>query len=327
MARVTAAIIGAIAAAMCATVTVDARAQTSPSKPITIIVPYSPGNGLDLLAREFAAVLQEQIGAVFIVENRAGAAGVIGTTSAARAPADGHTLLFTAHPPFAIAPLALAKPPYDPLSSFLPIARVGSVPLVLITAAGSPFKTLDEMKAYVRAHPERATYASAGVGSPGHLYGEQLNDATGLKLQHVPYKETGQALTDVLSGHVLVSLVSVTAAASHIGNGSLRALAIGARERLADFPDVPPLAEALAKDGLQASVWYGFFAPAGMAAQQRDKLYAEIARAGASPRLLAFMERSKILPGLLDPSAFAESLTHDVEAARSLVESAGLKER
>ena len=327
MMHVTGAMICAIAATTWAIPTGEANAQNYPSKPITIVVPYSPGNGLDLLAREFAAVLQEQIGATIIVENRAGAAGVIGTTSASRAAADGHTLLFTAHPPFAIAPLALAKPPYDPLSSFLPIARVGSVPLVLITSAASPFKTVEEMKEYIRTHPEKATYASAGVGSPGHLYGEQLNRATGLKLQHVPDKETGQALTDVLSGHVLVSLVSVPAAAAHIASGSLRALAIGTRERLAEFPDVPTLAEALARPDLQASVWYGFFAPAGMAAQQRDRLYAEIARAGASPRMVAFMERSKIVPGLQDPSAFAASLARDVEAARNLVESAGLKEQ
>ncbi len=325
--RMTGLMVWAAAAAAGASPTAEVAAQSYPSKPITIVVPYSPGNGLDLLGREFAAVLQEQMGATTIVENRAGAAGVIGTTSTSRAPADGYTLLFTAHPPFAIAPLALPKPPYDPVGSFVPIARVGSVPLVLITAAGSPFKTVDEMKAYARAHPEKATYASAGVGSPGHLYGEQLNSATGLKLQHVPYKETGQALTDVLAGHVLVSLVSVPAAAAHIGNGSLRALAIGTRERHAEFPDVATLAEALARKDLQASVWYGFFAPAGMAAAQRDRLYAEIARAAASPRVLAFMARSRIVPGLLDPTTFAESLARDVEAARNLVESAGLKEQ
>lgn len=302
-------------------------AQDNASKPIVIVVPYSPGNGMDLLAREFAAVLQQQTGAPIVVENRAGAAGVIGTTSAARAPADGRTLLFTAHPPFAIAPLALAKPPYDPLTSLVPIARVGSVPMVLVTSAGSPFRTFEEMRTYMRANPERATYASSGVGSPGHLFGEQLSHAIGLKLQHVPYKETGQALTDVLSGHVLVSLVSVPAAAAHIENGSLRALAIGTAERHAEFPQVPTLAEVLGDKDMQASVWYGFFAPAGMATAQRDKLYAEVARAEASPRLLAFMARSKIVPGLQDPRTFSESLARDVEAAKSLVQSGGLKEQ
>ena len=312
------------AAAACAG---PALAQGGPPRRTTIVVPYSPGNGLDLLARQYAEELQAQLGRPFVVENRAGAAGVVGTAYAARAPADGTTLLFTAHPPFAIAPLTFDVPPYDPLSGFVPVTRVGSVPLVLVTAAGSPFRDVPGMVAALRAHPDAGTYASAGRGAPGHLYGEALNEATGLALRHVPYRETGQALTDVLSGNVLVSFVSVTAAIQMLRDGGLRALAVGSRDRLDALPDVPTLAEATGRPGFGAGVWYGFFAPAGTSPAAAAALHAEIERASRAPRLAGFMERAMMIRDLRDPAAFARALAEDVEAARRLGARTELRER
>ncbi|WP_218510362.1 tripartite tricarboxylate transporter substrate binding protein [Variovorax sp. dw_308] len=303
------------------------HAQAYPSDKIAIVVPYSAGNGLDLLAREFAQQLGQPLGVPVFVENREGAAGAIGTAYMARAPADGYSLLFTANPPFVTSPQAMPKPPYNALTSFVPIARVGAVPLVLITSGKSPFTNFQQMKDYVRKHPEQANYASAGVGSPGEVYGELLNQATGLKLEEVRYKATGQALTDVMSGNVLVSLVSVTAASQQIKAGSLRALAVGSRERLPEMPEVPTLAESIGQKDFQAGVWYGFFAPAGLPKDRLDKLQGEISKVAMSQRMAAFMSRSGMVPELLDSKAFAAGLVRDVETAKKLVASGNLKER
>ena len=302
-------------------------AQSYPSQTISLVVPYSPGNGLDLLAREFADILHGALATPVVVENRAGAAGVIGTAGVARARADGHTLLFTAHPPFATAPFVVDQKPYDPLTGFLPIARVGTVPMVLVTASSQPFKTFADMAKHIRANPDKATYASSGNGSPGHLYAEQMNQATGLKMEQVPYKETGQGLIDVMAGRVLVGLASVPAATPLILSGDLRALAIGSGARLADFPDVPTMAEAIGNKDFRAGDWYAFFAPAGMTPDRLERLYPEIIKAANSERMIKFMARSNIVLDLQDPATFAKSLAADVKAAEALVGSAGLKNR
>ncbi|QHE88136.1 Bug family tripartite tricarboxylate transporter substrate binding protein [Hydrogenophaga sp. BPS33] len=300
----------------------SALAQKFPSDRVTLIVPYSPGNGLDLLARELAGELQTQEGVPFVVENREGAAGVIGTQHAARAKADGYTLLFTANPPFATSPFSLDKPPYDPLSSFVPVARVGSVPLVLVTAPQWPIQNLEQLKDYVAKNPDKANYASSGVGSPGQLYGEKLNQAMGIRLQDVRYRATGQALLDVVAGSVLVSIVSVTAAEQHVKAGKLRMLAVGSRKRLSSFPDVPTLAEATGQRDFEAGVWYGFFAPAGTSKERVTALFASASKAASSPRVQSFMDRVGMVPELLDPDAFSKQLQADVSSSKRLVEEA-----
>jgi tripartite-type tricarboxylate transporter receptor subunit TctC len=304
-----------------------AASQLISAERVTVVVPYSPGNGLDLLGREFADILQDQLRVPVMVDNRAGAAGLIGTQYAMRAQPDGQTLLFTANPPFVTSPYSLENLPYDPVKSFVPVARVGSVPLVLVTASKWPIRNLDQLKDFVRKNPKAGNYASAGVGSPGQIYGELLNQAAGLQLQEVRYKATGQALTDVIAGNVLVSLVSITAAAPHIKDGALTALAIGSRERLADFKGVPTLAEMLGQKDFQAGVWYGFFAPAGTPTSKVDALVAEIAKAAESKRLHAFMARQYMVPELLKTAEFAQALGRDVATSRKLVEDAKLKAR
>ena len=303
------------------------QAQLPTVDRVTLVVPYSTGNGLDLLGREFADILQGQMKTAVVVENRDGAAGVIGTQYAMRAAADGNTLLFTANPPFVTSPYALDKPPYDPQTSFIPVARVGSVPLVLVTAGKWGIRSVAQLKEHVRKDPSSASYASAGVGSPGQIYGELLNKATGLQLQEIRYKATGQALTDVIAGNVLVSLVSLPAAAQHIKSGALAALGVGSTRRIAEFRDTPTLAESLGQKDFQAGVWYAFFAPVGTPPARVDALYQEIARAAESRRMAAFMERQYMVPELLAPRAFADSLRADVEVSRKLLEEARLKVR
>jgi tripartite-type tricarboxylate transporter receptor subunit TctC len=302
-----------------------ASAQTAP-EPMQLIVPYGPGNGLDLLAREFAEVLRTQLGTTVVVENREGAGGVVGTSYAARAPANGRAMLVTAHPPFASAPLVQKTAAYDPLKSFLPVARVGSVPLVAVTSSRSPLKSFADIAPYLKANPDKGSYASSGIGSPGQIYTELIKKATGLPLQEVPYKSTSQALTDVIGGQVMLSLVSYPAASQHIKNGALRLLAVGSPIRLKDYPDVPTMAEAIGQPGFEAGVWYGFLLPAAASAETVRRLHAEIAKALVAPSVVAMMERSSISPHLQSPSEFAASLRTDVEVARKLLGSTNLIE-
>ncbi|WP_170235260.1 Bug family tripartite tricarboxylate transporter substrate binding protein [Verticiella sediminum] len=291
-----------------------------PEKPVDVVIPYSTGNGLDLLGREFSHRLEAELKVPLVVINREGAAGVIGTGSAARASPDGYTLLFHANPPFVTAALVPERAPYDPRSSFVPVAQVGSVPLVLVTSGKSPFNDFAGMRSYVQAHPEKANYASAGVGSPGHIYGELLNRAMDADIQEVRYKATGQALIDVVSGEVLLSLVSVSAVLPYLESGSLRALAVGSSDRLPRFPEVPTLAEVLHQPGFEAGVWYGFFAPAGTPATHVQKLYEAIARAAQTSELRGFMARLGMVPHVRDSAALAAIVDEDVKVAARLLQ-------
>ncbi|VTU30678.1 Bug family tripartite tricarboxylate transporter substrate binding protein [Variovorax sp. PBL-E5] len=313
-----------IAAAAAAFALCAGAQDAYPTKRIQLVVPFASGNGIDQLAREYAEVLRTELKQPVVVENREGAGGIIGGTVVMRAAPDGYTAMVAAHPPFAIATLLQKTPAFDASSSFEPVARVGAVPLVAVTASSMPFKTWQEMAAYFRAHPDKANYAASGVGSPGQLFTQLIKAKTGLPLQEISYKSTAQALTDVLAGQVQVSLVSVPAAAEHIRTGALRLLAVGSSKRLAAYPDTPTIAELIGQPGFEASVWYGFLMPAGTPAARVNKFYDEIAKASATPRIVEFMARASIVPGLQNPQQFAKSIHDDVETARKMIQVAKL---
>ena len=302
-----------------------AQAQAYPSRTIQLVVPFAVASGIDQLGREYAELLRQQMSATIVVENREGAGGLIGGTFVARAQPDGHTIMIGAHPPFAIAPLLQKDAGYDPLTSFAPVARIGAVPMVLVTAASTPFKTYAEMAAYVKANPDKANYAASGVGSPGQLFTQLIKLHTGLPLTEVSYKSTGQALTDAIAGHVQMSLVSYPAGAAHIKAGTLKLLAVGSTERMKDFPNVPTLAEAIGQPGFEASVWYGIMAPAGTPPDRIEKLYNEVAKASATPKMVEFMNKASITPQLQGPAAFAQSIRNDTAIAKKIIEVAGIK--
>ena len=298
---------------------------TFPSRPIQLVVPFAVASGIDQLGREYAELLRQQMNTPIVVENREGAGGLIGGTFVARAQADGHTIMIAAHPPYAIAPLLQKDAGYDPLSSFAPVARIGAVPLVLVTSASTPFKTYAEMAAYVKANPDKSNYAASGVGSPGQLFTQLIKMHTGLPLTEVSYKSTGQALTDAIAGHVQLSLISYPAGAAHIKAGTLKLLAVGSTERMKEFPNVPTLAESIGQPGFEASVWYGILAPAGTPPDRIEKLYAEITKASASPKMIEFMNKASITPQLQGPAQFAASIKADTATAKKIIEAAGIK--
>lgn len=295
-------------------------AGTFPSQKMQLIVPYSPGSGVDLLARTYAQALEKQFGVPIVVENREGATGTIGSLAAARAPADGYTFMVNANPPFAVAPLSLKTPTYDVRTNFTPIARIGSVPLVLITGWDSPVKTFEQLKVQAAAHPEAAMYASTGNGSPGQIYMETIKGTTGMKLVEVPYKSSTQALADVIGGHILASVVSLPAADQLIQAGRLRVLAVGAKARLKRFPEAPTFGEVLGQPGFDASVWYGFLAPAQVAPEKIKALYLALSKAFQTDEARERMSTLGLIPELLAPAAFAEALQGDVENAHRMME-------
>lgn len=295
-----------------------------PSKRINLVVPFATGNGIDQLGREYAEALRLQINQTVVVENREGAGGIIGGTWASRAPADGYTVMVAAHPPFAIATLLQKEPAFDATTSFTPVAKVGSVPLVLVTAAAMPFKTWKEMEFYFKANPDKANYAASGVGSPGQLFTQLIKLHTGLPLQEISYKSTAQAMTDVIAGQVQVSLVSLPAAAQHIKAGKLKLLAVGSTKRLETYPDTPTLAEVINQPGFEATVWYGFLMPAGTPVDRVNKFYGEIAKASVSPRIVDFMERAGFTLNMQNPQQFAASIRSDVLMAKKMIEVAKL---
>lgn len=296
-----------------------AQAENYPSKNIQLMVPYTPGTGPDVVARTFANALQAQMGVSIIVENREGATGVIGSAATARSKADGYSLMVNAYIPFLTAPYVQKVTTYDPVKSFSPIAMIGSVPLVMITSAQSPVASLQQLKEYANANPSVANHATTGNGSPGQLYMEQIQKDVGMKLTEIPYKSSGQALTEVASGQVLVSIVSLPPAEALIQSGKLRLLAVGSKQRMKKYPDVPTLAEALGKPGFEATNWYGFLAPANTPPDRVTKLYDEIAKAYKSKPVIEVMERQNIILDLQSPSQFAAKIRNDAERTKRML--------
>jgi tripartite-type tricarboxylate transporter receptor subunit TctC len=271
-----------LAAALLLSLASAALAETYPSRPVRLIVPFPPGGSNDVVARLLAGELSEHLGQQVFVDNRSGAGGVIGTEAAANAAPDGYTLLIVsiAH---AVNP-ALYKLNYDPVRSFAPVTILASGPNVLAVNPHLPVTSLQELIALAKAKPGAVEYASAGIGSFQHLGGELFKLQAGVDMLHVPYKGGGPALTDVVSGHVNVIFSSLIQTLPLVQAGELRALATGAARRSPVLPDVPTIAEAGAP-GYVAENWWGILVPAGTSATIVDKLREDIQGSLKSERL------------------------------------------
>jgi len=249
-------------AAMAALVPTPGAAQVAyPVRPVRIVVPFAPGGGADLIARMLTPHLQQRLGQSFFVDNRAGAAGRIGAAAVAKADPDGHTLLMTTESSIVIAPHMSVAMSYDPLKDFAPVSLLTRNPVVLVVNPSVPAATLADYIALARARPGQLFYASSGAGGPNHLAGEIFKQMTGLDIVHVPFPGTGAAIPAVISNQVGAMWGFVAGLLPHIRGGSLRALAIGSRERSPALPEVPTVAEA-GVPGYEASSWIGLLAPA-----------------------------------------------------------------
>jgi tripartite-type tricarboxylate transporter receptor subunit TctC len=233
-----------------------------PDHPIRLIVPFSVGGSADMYSRTIAQKLGAAFNQSVVVDNRAGAGGVIGTSVAAASPSDGYTLMIGNIGTIGINPALYRKLPYDPANSFIPVTEIASAPFVMVVVPQFPAKTVQEFIALAKSKPGVLNYASTGNGSPGHLTGSLLESLAGVKLSHVPYKNIGAILTDLISGRVQVYFIGIAPAKTQITGGQLRALATTGAHRSALMPDVPTVAES-GVPGFEVSGWYGVFLPKG----------------------------------------------------------------
>ena len=273
----TAVLIGLAAAA-------GANAQTWPSKPVTLVVPFPPGGSTDVIARTLAPKLQEKLGGSFIVENKAGATGTIGATAVKRAAPDGYTLFVSSLGPFVIVPHLIKNLPYDPLKDFDYISVVVQAPNVLAVRSDSPHKTLADVIAYHKANPGKMTFASAGSGTSDHLTAELFWQQTGTSGLHVPYKGGAPAMSDLLGGQVDATFMNVNTGMPQIRAGKLRALAITSNKRSPLLPSVPTMEEAGVKNFTVYS-WQAVAAPRGLPADIKVKLHTALVAALNDPQV------------------------------------------
>jgi tripartite-type tricarboxylate transporter receptor subunit TctC len=288
-----------------------AAAQTYPAKPIHIIVPFAPGGITDVIARALGQRLSEAWKQQVVVENRPTGAGIVGVDAVAKAAPDGHTLLVAADANFVTAPYTYSKLPYDPFTDFAPITGLGISPQALIVHPSVPVRTFGELIEYGKRKPGELNYGTFGIGTSGHLNIVLLESLTGAKFTPVHYRGATPALTDTIAGHIQMMIVSIGLVAQPWQAGQLRVLGFGSTARIAQYPDVPTLAES-GLPGYEAGSWYGLFAPAGTPRAIVDKLNAETQRIFTDPQ---FRERV-LAPSFIDsivssPEAFAARIRAD----------------
>jgi tripartite-type tricarboxylate transporter receptor subunit TctC len=285
-----------------------ASAQQYPSQPIRIIVSLAPGGVADIVARAFAAKLGEQ-GKTVVVENRTGGGGAIGADAVAKSAPDGYTLYMGFHATQSILPHLMAKLPYDAAKDFAPIIYVATSPNILIVHPSVPVKTPKELVDYIRANPGKLSYGSPGLGSSGHLAGEQFKQLHNLNIAHVHYRGAAPALQDVVAGHVQVMFDIVALTKEQLAAGRVRALAITSAKREPAVPEVPTMAEA-GMPGVEGGPWFGLFAPAGTPRAAIEWINAEARKAFSSPDIKGRLEGM----GLTLPLGSPEDFGRHVEA-------------
>lgn len=276
------------------------HAQEWPAKTVTIIVPFTAGGTADLFARLLAANMQQKLGASFIVENRSGAGGNIGAAAVAKSPNDGYTLLLGTVSTHAINQFMYSNMQFDPAKDFQPISLIARLPNVLVVNPKIPAKTPAELVTYLKANPNKITYASSGVGTSIHLAAELFKIKTGTTMTHVPYRSSGEVMQNVTAGHVDLAFDNMTLAWPQAQSGNVRALAVTSLERSPTAPNIPTMDETF--KGFEATSWHGLFAPAGTPKPVVDKLAAEV------KRILEVPENKQ---KLMDIGAVASPMTPD----------------
>ena len=275
--------IGAIALAA-ATLSLGAAAQAYPTKPITIVVPFSAGGTTDILARLVGQYLTTELGQPVVVDNKAGAGGNIGGALAAKAPADGYTLFMGTVGTHAINAALYKKMPFDHVKDFAPLSRVANVPNLLVAHPSQPFKTVPEMIAYAKANPGKINFGSPGNGASPHLSGELFKSMAKVDLTHIPYKGSAPAVSDLLGNQIAIMFDNMPSVIPHVRSGKLRAIAISTAKRSPELPDVPTIAEA-GVPGYEAVSWFGLFAPAATPKPVLDKLSTALSKVLANPEV------------------------------------------
>ena len=300
------------------------NAQTYPSKPIRLIVPYPPGGGTDFVARIVALKLPDVIGQNVVVDNRPGASGLIGTELAARAPADGYTLLLVdSSLPINVTYYKNAK--YDAIKDFDPITDVADTPYTLVVAPNGPYQSVRDLVNAAKAQPGKINFGSGGNGSGGHLTGEFFQMRAGVKLTHVPYKGLGFALTDVIAGQIQTTFTSAPPAMALIKSGRIKSLAVATEKRIASLPDVPTFGEQGVKD-LVVVNWYGIASIGGTPRPVLDKLHAALIKVIEMPDVKERFAQGALDAAPMSQAAFRKLVADELARWSAVVKTAGIKQ-
>ena len=298
-------------------------ADVYPSKPITLVIPFSPGGSTDILGRLLAQKLGESMNVSVVVDNKPGANGTIGVDRVAKAAPDGYTIVLGDVGGMSIAPGLYPKLPYDPLKDLAPISLVGRSPLVLTVGHNSPFKSMAELTAAAKAAPGKFNYPSSGTGGPNHLGGELYAQQAGVKVTHVPYKGSAPSVVSLVAGETDFGFLTAVTINAQLKAGNVRALAVAHNERLPSMPDVPTADEAGLK-GFTADAWFMAAAPAGTPQAIIDKLQAEIAKALPTADVKEKLDASGVLPYAWAPAATTAFLAEEVTKWRQVIKSANI---
>jgi tripartite-type tricarboxylate transporter receptor subunit TctC len=300
-----------------------AAAQGLSNRPITIVVPFTPGTGPDVMARAVGEGLQRHWNQPVVIDNKPGATGNIGAQTVARAAPDGHTLLMTSNP-FTTNVSLFSHLPYDPLKSFAPIIDVGAGALALCVHPSLPVISAKEFIAYVKQHPGELNYGSPGVGGPHHLAMELFKRAAGIDIRHVPYRGSAGATQDIVGGHVAGGFLSLSLAAPLAKTGALRILGIASRERAPTSPELPTLAEQ-GMAGVEAELWFGLLAPAATPREVIERYNMTINAIVREPRVVETAATQGIVTRGGTPEQLAAFLARDIAVWQQLVKDAGIR--
>lgn len=300
-----------------------ALAQTYPSKPVKIIVPFGPGGFTDVVARILGVKLGESLGQSIVIENKPGAGSMIGSDMVAKSPPDGHTLLIVSST-HVISPWIYKSVPYDPIKAFAPVSKLVDSPYVLLTNPKVPAKNVQEFIALAKAQPDKIHYASSGNGSAQHLIGGLFASMTKTQLKHVPYRSSSLASTDLVAGVVESSFAGVPNALAQVPNGRLNALAVTSAKRIPQLPNVPTMQEA-GVPGYEATIWLAMLAPAGTPAPIIQRLNSDIAKIMRSPETQKAMFDAGVEVSLSTPEALSQLMLSEMDKWGKVVKEAGIK--
>jgi len=311
-----------VIAAACA-ITTSAAAQTWPTRPVRIIVPFPPGGGVDFVGRLLAQKLTEQVGSPFVVDNRPGASGIVGTELGARGAPDGHTLLMTP-PEIALDPSVRSKLPYDPLKDFAFISQLTSGQFMLAAHPSVPVMTVKQLVALAKARPGQLNYGHSGTGGINHLSGELFQSLAGIRWENVPFKGSGPAMIGLISGEIDFIFASTTGLVQPAKAGKVRPIGVTGMKRLGEMPDVPTIAES-GVPGYNVTGWYGFFAPAGTSATIVRRLHGEAARGLNTPDVREKLARTGNEPVVSTPEDFEAFMRVEIAKWAKVIKESGLK--
>ena len=298
-----------------------------PTKPIRIVVPFTPGGSPDVLARTLGQKISQAWGVAVVVENIAGAGGTIGADRVAKALPDGYTLLMGHVGTLAVAPAVYPKLPYDPVASFAPVALVAKVPNVLAVHPALPVGNVFDWVNYLKAHPGQVNYGSGGTGSAAHLATEYFKLATQTLVVHVPYRGTAPAVADAVAGQIQMVFTGAPAIIPMVKAGKLKAIAVSSAQRIASMPDIPTLAESGVKglEGFEADQWYGLVAPAGTPVEIVRKLNQAINDSLSAPELVARLKSEGASASPASPQVFGQLIQSEIKRWRPVVRSANIQ--